>query len=196
MATTFSFDAGNLALDLLNTDGRFGGGGHDDLQSPAALLAWLTAAAVLPERERARLLASPPEASVLLTEAQRLRHEVGAAVGAMSQGRPATEGTLMTLNRLLRRRTTTLRLAREADDLVVVKEEAGDSPMAVLAPLAEAAARLLAEGDPGRIRQCHAGDCRCWFVDTSKNGRRKWCSMARCGNRAKVAAHYRRRQRD
>ena len=50
----------------------------------------------------------------------------------------------------------------------------------------------IADGDPGRIRQCHADDCICCFVDTSKNGRRKWCSMARCGNRAKVAEHYRR----
>jgi predicted RNA-binding Zn ribbon-like protein len=46
------------------------------------------------------------------------------------------------------------------------------------------------DADPDRIRQGDDETCVLWFLDTSKNGRRRWCSMARCGNRAKVAAHY------
>ncbi|HIC14689.1 MAG TPA: CGNR zinc finger domain-containing protein, partial [Gemmatimonadetes bacterium] len=49
------------------------------------------------------------------------------------------------------------------------------------------------EANPLRIRQCASEDCIYWFLDTSKSGRRRWCSMARCGNRAKVAKHYRQR---
>ncbi|MFD0529145.1 CGNR zinc finger domain-containing protein [Kitasatospora arboriphila] len=46
---------------------------------------------------------------------------------------------------------------------------------------------------PERIRSC-AGPHRLplWFLDTSRNGMRRWCSMAECGNRAKAARHYRR----
>ncbi|HET9949267.1 MAG TPA: CGNR zinc finger domain-containing protein, partial [Longimicrobiales bacterium] len=61
-----------------------------------------------------------------------------------------------------------------------------------LAPLARAAVELLGEAPPERLKRCDAPDCRLWFVDESKGGRRRWCSMARCGNRAKAARHRRR----
>ncbi|MBC7302053.1 MAG: CGNR zinc finger domain-containing protein [Nocardia sp.] len=43
---------------------------------------------------------------------------------------------------------------------------------------------------PDRIRQCAHPDCVLFFYDTSKNGTRRWHSMATCGNRAKAARHY------
>jgi predicted RNA-binding Zn ribbon-like protein len=46
---------------------------------------------------------------------------------------------------------------------------------------------------PGRVRVCAAEGCDALFVDTSRNGSRRWCSMERCGARAKAAAYYRRR---
>jgi predicted RNA-binding Zn ribbon-like protein len=49
--------------------------------------------------------------------------------------------------------------------------------------------RLLAR-DPRRIRECVHENCILTFFDTSQNGRRRWCSMALCGNRAKAARHY------
>jgi predicted RNA-binding Zn ribbon-like protein len=43
---------------------------------------------------------------------------------------------------------------------------------------------------PDRIKQCAHAQCILWFHDTSKNGARRWHSMAVCGNRAKAARHY------
>ncbi|MFD3507033.1 CGNR zinc finger domain-containing protein [Nocardia sp. NPDC058666] len=43
---------------------------------------------------------------------------------------------------------------------------------------------------PHRIRQCAHPDCVLFFYDTSKNGTRRWHSMATCGNRTKAARHY------
>ncbi|WP_280381774.1 CGNR zinc finger domain-containing protein [Nocardia wallacei] len=51
---------------------------------------------------------------------------------------------------------------------------------------------LLAE-TPGRIKQCAHPQCVLYFYDTSKNGARRWHSMATCGNRAKAARHYARK---
>ncbi|GLZ78589.1 hypothetical protein Afil01_33960 [Actinorhabdospora filicis] len=48
---------------------------------------------------------------------------------------------------------------------------------------------LVAEARPERIRKCANPDCLLWFHDVSKNGRRRWCSMEGCGNRAKAARH-------
>ena len=45
-----------------------------------------------------------------------------------------------------------------------------------------------------RLKRCEGSRCSLLFVDTSRSGRRRWCSMERCGNRAKVAAHRRRRK--
>ena len=42
----------------------------------------------------------------------------------------------------------------------------------------------------GRIRICQ--NCRWLFLDRSKNGSRRWCDMAVCGNRQKAKRHYRR----
>lgn len=60
---------------------------------------------------------------------------------------------------------------------------------------ARAYADLVAEARPGRIRNCANPACVLWFHDVSKNGRRRWCSMEGCGNRAK-AARFAARERD
>lgn len=43
---------------------------------------------------------------------------------------------------------------------------------------------------PDRIRRCAHEACVLHFFDTSRNGTRRWCSMAACGNRAKASRHY------
>jgi len=41
-----------------------------------------------------------------------------------------------------------------------------------------------------RIRKCEHDECILRFADTSKNGKRRWCSMELCGNRHKAAEFY------
>ena len=64
---------------------------------------------------------------------------------------------------------------------------------AALATLARDAVDLFGGPLAGRIRMCAADDCGLLFVDTSRPGRRRWCSMERCGNRAKIRTHRARR---
>ncbi|WP_049566553.1 CGNR zinc finger domain-containing protein [Nonomuraea sp. SBT364] len=45
--------------------------------------------------------------------------------------------------------------------------------------------RVLGER-PERVRKCANPQCVLWFLDVSKNGSRRWCSMEVCGNRSKV----------
>ena len=61
-------------------------------------------------------------------------------------------------------------------------------------PALEAAMNLveLLETAPDRIRSCAHPNCVLWFLDTTRNGTRRWCSMAGCGNRAKAQRHYER----
>jgi predicted RNA-binding Zn ribbon-like protein len=68
-------------------------------------------------------------------------------------------------------------------------------PLRALAPIARSIADLIAQGGGVRIRKCANPRCVLYFRDTSRTGRRRWCSMAVCGNRMKVAAHIRRHGR-
>lgn len=62
----------------------------------------------------------------------------------------------------------------------------------LLAAIARSAAELLVEGPRAPIRRCANQNCRLFFYDDSRTHRRRWCSMAVCGNRHKVASFLRR----
>jgi predicted RNA-binding Zn ribbon-like protein len=70
----------------------------------------------------------------------------------------------------------------------------GAGASALLAAIARDGVELLGGPLASRIRQCEGEGCAMLFVDGSRSGERRWCSMARCGNRAKVAAFRRRQQ--
>ena len=71
----------------------------------------------------------------------------------------------------------------------LVERTRGLDFLSALGPVAEAAARLVTTVEPARIRRCSSEQCGAWFVDRSKGNRRRWCSMAGCGNRQKAAVH-------
>jgi predicted RNA-binding Zn ribbon-like protein len=68
------------------------------------------------------------------------------------------------------------------------------SAAALLAPVLWSAADLLGGSQLARVRQCANPDCGWLFLDHSKGGNRRWCSMSACGNRAKAHRHYRRQR--
>jgi len=65
----------------------------------------------------------------------------------------------------------------------------GDPIDDVLARIAEPIVRQIGEGHDDRIRICASDTCRWIFYDESRSGRRRWCDMATCGNRAKARRH-------
>lgn len=70
-----------------------------------------------------------------------------------------------------------------------------DKANALLGSIAADFARMLVSWRPNRLRRCEHPDCVMLFIDTSKNGRRRWCSMETCGNREKAAGHRARAKR-
>jgi predicted RNA-binding Zn ribbon-like protein len=58
----------------------------------------------------------------------------------------------------------------------------------LLAAVARSGAEIIAEGAGARLRLCANPQCGLLFYDHSRTRRRRWCSMAVCGNRSKVAA--------
>lgn len=83
-------------------------------------------------------------------------------------------------------RALRLRPAKSGYELV---STAGDELDQMLWPVLWAATQLATSSGLERVRSCPGQDCGWLFLDTSKAGRRRWCSMAICGNRMKTKRH-------
>jgi predicted RNA-binding Zn ribbon-like protein len=96
------------------------------------------------------------------------------------------------VNSLLKQHPSVMALCRKGEKLDREAVFEPEKPDDVWAPIAIAVAELLSDVPPARLRKCEA--CIVQFLDTSKKGSRRWCSMNICGNKIKVAA-YQQRQR-
>ncbi len=199
----FDLDGGHPALDFTNTvEGRGTDREHDWLAEPADLAAWGHRAGLLSSGqvgELERSLAAAPEAAArLLAAARQLREALFRLFRALMRREDPPSGDLRLFNDHLRR-------ALAADSLLAPRpggpgtywldfSDGGDPAGRFLISLLRQAAELLATVDPGRLKICSTPDCGWLFIDTSRNGSRRWCDMASCGNRAKVKRFYQQRR--
>lgn len=192
----FLFLANQLALDLLNTRPLIDGEPVELLPDFDALLRWFRAAGIINSRELTALKKKwthPIEDRRALASILSLREMLRKEVISWESGTFVHPATIDELNRLLCDHPVRRRLIGRTGSVCLEEAPAYDSPEDLIAPLAEAAARLFAEADRSRVRRCDR--CILHFLDTSKKGTRRWCSMRLCGNRAKVA-DYAKRQKD
>lgn len=173
------FLADNLALDFINSEYGVGDDRHDCFDDDRSVIAWLETAGVVPEGVEA-----PPE---LLAEARQFRDAARAVVHAAMK---SSEADLTVINRILERGRPETRLAwdQDAQRYRVDVRSGADSPAGLLWPVADALVKLVTDEKFEYVRQCEAHNCILLFHDLSKSHRRRWCSMATCGNRMKVAA--------
>jgi len=187
-----------LALDFLNTTASPRGSVVEWLTNGSDFLAWLVTVDVI-DAETAREIAARISRKALddvAKEAIGLREWLrGLIVRSKAAGRPVVgPAELDRLNQLLSQDAPLRRLARSKADghLHLIEERRWQHPGELLAPIAMAAAELLCDGDFDLIRRCEDPSCSLWFYDRTKGHRRRWCSQAACGNRAKAAAHRQR----
>jgi predicted RNA-binding Zn ribbon-like protein len=192
----FLFVGNHLALDFLNTRPVQDGQPMELLPDFAALLRWFYAAGLLCFREVTdldRRWGQSAAARRTLDDLLGLRERLRKVVLAWENERAVQDSTIDELNRLMAAYPMRTRLAksnRKAPGAELYFKP--QSPEDLFAPLAHAAAMLFADTNRDRVRKCD--QCVLHFVDTSKKGTRRWCSMQLCGNRLKVAA-YAARQR-
>ena len=181
--------AGHPALDFLNTRMRVDENLVDLLQSDEDVLLWFKQAG-LP----CPVIDGRPGATYLVGPARRLRESIRSLVEKRKEKR---RGDLSILNGFLSAGRSYPQLAwGKSSEVRLNKVREQDTAEAILAPVAEAAADLLATGDFERVKRCEDESCVLWFADQTKSHRRRWCSMTTCGNRHKVAAYRARRRRD
>ncbi len=177
----FRFRGGRNALDLTATlQARLKPAPRELLGAPGDLARWLVAAG---------LAVTPPETTPQdLATALALREAIFALAGGLQDGEPGPAEARDTLNRIAAGAAAIPRL--QDNGRVQVVGSAG----ALLVSLAHEAVHLFGGAEASRIRQCQSPTCTLFFLDTSRKGDRRWCSMSACGNTAKVA-EFRRRKR-
>src|SRR5690348_7291099 len=192
-----SFVGERLWLDFVNSDRAVRSGTRltDALDGFESYVNWLGAARVL-DSERAvamlrRAQQQPTAASAALHEARRLRNVLrGLAEQGTGTDRRAEEAAISEINRVLGRSAGSRRVEPRSDGGFVRSfVTVGDVFAGLLVPVIESAADTLVQNGRGRVRKCANVRCGGGFYDASRNGKRRWCEMATCGNRAKAARH-------
>ena len=183
----FLWTGNHPATDLCNTEPVIDGERVELLPDYDRVLSWAVAAGIANPADAVGVTAR--EAARTLRFVHRLRAGLRAALD------PATAGpaAIQALDAVLRDAPGVLH-AEPSSARVVVSLEAS-TPGAQLRLDIAAAAMDIFRHDPGRVRRCAGPTCALLFLDVSKSGRRRWCDMAVCGNRAKVAAHHARTRR-
>jgi predicted RNA-binding Zn ribbon-like protein len=177
-------------FDFLNVDAT-GKGFPFDLDLDAAL-DWFVGRAVIhregADRLRALAAIKPNLAARDLTRVRALRDALREVAYSIAEERGPSPGALDTVNRALHARQV-IELVPSSDGISVDHRHVGDPIDDALARLADPLVGELTSGHPERIKICDHDTCRFVFYDTSRTGRRRWCDMATCGNRAKAARH-------
>lgn len=179
-------------LDFINTLDQEKGLPVDRLTDLAAALRWLREHDLIHEEAMAAAIADgrtrPESALRTLRRVKRLRGAMRELVEASVDRRPPSQEALTEVNRSLRTHYIYV-LVPAPDGVSLDHRHEGDPVEGALSRLAESLARELSQGDVERLRICANPTCRWAFFDTSRTGRRKWCNMSTCGNRAKAARH-------
>ncbi|SAL27098.1 CGNR zinc finger domain-containing protein [Caballeronia humi] len=160
------------------------------------LLSWLEQAEFVPVDviRRVRAEASSADLDELAAKARDLREWFRAFV-QKRKGRALSSMDLRELEPLNRA------LERDEQHGEIVVDETGfalrmrrrwPTSESLLMPIVEALAKLVCEEDFAQVKACEGPACTLLFADHTRGHARRWCSMAICGNRAKVAAHRKR----
>jgi predicted RNA-binding Zn ribbon-like protein len=172
----FHFLSGRRCLDLVATVGERWRRSFERLRTPSDLARWL---------HEAGLVDRPPRVTPRQLQAAReLREAIFRAALAAMAGRAPGPRDAAVLNAWAARPPRSPRLEGGR-----VRWGARRAVEAALAEVARDAVDLVGGPLARRIRACAGEECSLLFVDTSRPGRRRWCSMARCGNRTKVRAY-------
>ena len=182
---------GHPALDFVNSVHDWYAAPRDYLGDAADAIAFGVACGILSADEAQLLSASTTERE--LTRLRALRASLERVFRAEVAGRKAVAADLAAVSREASAATSAAVLQHRQGRLVRRIDPAGGGGATLRWRLAEAAVELLTSPEMERVKACPS--CGWFFRDESKNGSRRWCSMATCGSIEKSRAYYARTRR-
>jgi predicted RNA-binding Zn ribbon-like protein len=196
----FELIAGALCLDFINTlDDRFSNHPKELLASYIDLARFGEDAGILTNAQVDHLFAKsvqfPEHAQSTLTHAIRMREAMHEVFWARLKKKPVPQMALMVLNGYVQAAAQHMNLVAGNGQFEWQFDSSTSDFDAPLWPIARSAAELLASDRLPFVRACASKTCEWLFLDESKNHRRRWCDMTKCGNRAKVRNFYTRKKK-
>ena len=189
-----------MCLDFVNTlDDRFSAEPKELLEQYVDLARFAEDTGILGDAQVDRLMTRsmqrPEEARRTLASAVQLREAISEIFYALARKKPVPAASLVILNQHVREAAQHLGLEAGRRHFEWKFESDSYDLFASLWPIARDAAELLASGRLEYVRACASKTCEWLFLDESKNHRRRWCDMTKCGNRAKVKRFYTRKKK-
>ena len=189
-----------MCLDFVNTlDDRFSPEPKELLKHYVDLARFGEDTGILADAQVDRLMTRsmqrPEEARRALASAVQLREAISEIFYALARNKPAPAAALVILNQHVREAAQHLGLVAGRQHFEWKFESDSYDLFAPLWPIARDAAELLASERLQYVRACASKTCEWLFLDESKNHRRRWCDMTKCGNRAKVRRFYVRKRK-
>lgn len=171
----FHFDTGRTCLDFTATMGDRSGVAFDRWRGAGDLARWCGEAGYTPP---------PSVTEAEFSTAKNLREAIYRLVSAARSGKKPKPLDIALLNDWASKPVAAPQIS---DDARHISWKSGKPLESVLATVARDAIDLLTGSDLGNLRECAEQSCSVLFVDHSRPGKRRWCSMSRCGNRVKKA---------
>lgn len=193
----FSLIAQNLFLDFVNTKKMRDGQVFETLESCVDFVAWAIAVNLVEAdqaQESFEKLNEEISTNNSLHEMIKFRNILREMVEDIVNEIEISPTTISIINE---------NLTKISGFTEIVKNENGfekrfrfdlSEPAKLLQPIAESAADFLCYGNFELLKKCESSACVLYFYDTTKNHKRRWCSMNACGNKAKAAAFYQRKK--
>lgn len=184
-----------MCLDFVNTlDDRFTPDAKELLKHYVDLARFAEDTGILSDLQVDRLMPRsmerPQEAQRALASAIQLREAISEIFYAIVRKKAVPPAALAILNQHVQEAAQHLVLAAGKQRFEWTFESQMYDLFAPLWPIARDAAELLASERVEYVRACASKTCEWIFLDESKNHRRRWCDMTKCGNRAKVKRFY------
>lgn len=188
-----------MCLDFINTlDDRFSNEPKELLQSYIDLARFAEDSGIMSDQQVDHLLEksmqSREAADEALAAAIELREAMHKVFWALIQKKPVPAGALFVVNSYAQEAARHMNVVGAGKRFEWRFEEA-DNFNAAWWPIARSAVELLAADQLQFVRACASKTCEWLFLDESKNHRRRWCDMTKCGNRAKVKNFYTRQKK-
>ncbi len=191
----FELIAGAPCLDFVNTvDDRFSGEPKELLKTYGDLARFAEDTGILSGHQVDRLVAhamkDPKGAQRMLTWAIQMREAMFEVFWARVIEKPVPAHGLAILNKFVQDAARHASLVPSGAQFQWQFDPSLTDLDAPLWPIARSAAELLSSDQLGFVRTCASKTCEWLFLDESKNHRRRWCDMTKCGNRAKARNFY------
>ena len=182
-----------LALDFTNTSSGRGFLSHqENLRDFDTIMQWVEHARVMAPSDctyvRTTVAKRPKLGRVVFEQALKIRELIWTIGTALAEQRPVSEKSRASLTAAHAESLRFAELKMRDGTYIWTWDPRRDVQGAILGPITLSALTLLMEKELSRTKRCAGMECGWLFFDTTKNGRRRWCEMRVCGNRAKVRA--------